>query len=80
MLTGKRFRLERETLSVESIDGKRTAVTVPTDAIIEVLSGPKNREGLVKVSWDGRTLQMFAVDVDARGIEIEDHSVSAQGF
>jgi hypothetical protein len=76
MLTGKRFRLERETLSVESTDGKHTAVTIPTGAIIEVLSGRKNREGLVRISWNGRTLQMFAVDVDARGIEIEDHRLS----
>ena len=62
---------------MESIDGKRTAVTVPTGAIIEVISGPKNDEGLVTISWEGRKLEMFAVDVDVRGTEIEDKGASA---
>jgi len=77
MLTGKKFRLERATLSVESIDGKRTAVTVPSGAVIKVISGPKNGDGLVNISWEGRTLQMFAVDVDVRGTEIEDKGATA---
>ncbi len=35
MLAGKRFRLERATLAVKLIDGKKTAVTVPAGAIVE---------------------------------------------
>ena len=77
MLTGKRFRLERATLSVESIDGKPTAVAVPAGAIIKVISGPKNGDGLVNISWEGRALQMFAVDVNVRGTEIEDKGATA---
>ena len=77
MLTGKRFKLERGTLSVESVDGKRTAVTVPSGSIIKVISGPKNNEGLVTISWEGRTLEMFAVDVDVRGTEIENLGATA---
>jgi hypothetical protein len=77
MLAGKRFRLERATLSVESIDGKQTAVTIPSGAIIKVISGPNNGDGLVNVSWEGRRLQMFAVDVDVRGTQIEDQGATA---
>jgi hypothetical protein len=77
MLAGKRFRLERATLSVESIDGKQIAVMIPSGAIIKVNSGPKNGDGLVDVSWEGRRLQMFAVDVDVRGTQIEDKGATA---
>ena len=73
MLTGKRFRLERGTLAVEGVEGaKQRAVTVPVGAVIKVLAGPTNNNGLVKIDWDGRTLGMFSVDVDVRGTEIQD--------
>jgi len=28
---------------------------------------------MVEVLWEGRTLQMFAIDVEGRGIEISDY-------
>ena len=74
MLTGKMFRLESGTLAVEGIGGglvKPCAVTVPAGAIIKVISGPQDGDGLVRVSWEGRTLGMFAVDVNMRGTEVE---------
>jgi hypothetical protein len=80
LLIGKRFRLERGTLAVEGLDGdggKPRAVTVPAGAIIEVISGPKNGNGLVKVDWEGRTLGMFEVDVNVRGTEIRIQSATA---
>ena len=77
MLTGKQFKLERGTLAVERVDepgSKPRAVTVPAGAIIRVLTGPQNADGLVSVLWEGRTLGMFEVDVNVRGTEIEDRS------
>lgn len=68
MLTGKRFRLERATLSIEVKDTKPTAFTVPVGSVIHVLSGP--RDGLVNVIYENRRLQMFGIDVDVRGTEI----------
>jgi len=67
----KTFQLEKATLAVEAIDGKRTAVTIPAGAVIKVVSEPKD-DGLLRISWDGRTLKMFAVDVDIRGTEVGD--------
>lgn len=72
MLAGKRFRLERATLAVDVIDGKRTTVLVPVGTIIRVLSASRENQELVDVVWDNRKLQMFAVDVDVRGTEIKD--------
>ena len=70
MLTGKRFRLEKSTLGVEIVDGKRRAVTIPAGSTIEVVSGPNNPDGLVKARWEAHTLAVFAVDVEARGVEV----------
>ena len=70
VLTGKRFRLEKSTLGVEIVDGKRRAVTIPAGSTIEVVSGPKDSDGLVNARWEAHTLAVFAVDVEARGVEI----------
>lgn len=75
MLSGKRFKLERGTLAVEGVDAadrKLRAVTVPAGAVIKVIFGPHDGDGLVSVLWEGRTLGMFEVDVNVRGTEITD--------
>lgn len=38
MLAGKQFQLERATLALGMTDGKRKAVTIPTGAVIKVVS------------------------------------------
>jgi hypothetical protein len=79
MLTGKCFKLENPTLALDTIDGKRVAVTIPTGAIIKVVSGPINEgaASTLKALWDRRTVTMFAVDVSVRGIEIKEGSANA---
>ena len=76
-MTGKRFKLERSTLALDVLDGKRTAVTLPAGAIIEVVKGSTNEDGLIDVLWDSRKVMMFAVDVDVRGSSITDHGAGA---
>ena len=77
MLSGKQYRLERATLAIDVPEGKRTAVTVPSGACLRVISGPVNNNGLVNVAWDGKTVEMFEIDIRQRGIEIQDLSVGA---
>lgn len=79
MLTGKRFRLDRATMACSIVGGKRSAVTIPGGAVIKVLSGPIDRSynWNIKVLWEGRTVEMFAADVDIRGTEIEEQSATA---
>ena len=71
MLTGRRFKLERSTLAVGDTGDKRATVTVPIGSILKVVADPDNGHGMVDVLWEGRLLEMFAVDVDVRGTEIE---------
>jgi hypothetical protein len=68
-LTGKQFQIGTATLVIDSKDGKRIAVTIPARAIVKVVSRPLQNDRLIDVSWDGRVVQMFAVDLDARGTE-----------
>jgi len=78
MLSGKRFKLESPTLSIESSNGKRQASLVPAGAIIKVVSGPTSEgDRMVDVIWDGKIVTMFAVDVNVRGTEVLDESAGA---
>jgi len=45
VLTGKQFKLGRDTLAVDGVGGKRRAVTVPVGAIIKVVDESNNRDG-----------------------------------
>jgi hypothetical protein len=74
MLTGKRFQLGRETIALDVVDGKRTVVALPVGATIKIVSGPVDSDRMIDISWQGRTLTMFAVDLDTRGTEIKDVS------
>ena len=71
MFTGKRFHLRRATLGIESIGDDRVAVTIPANAVIEVVSGPRTDDmRQVDVQWQGKALTMFARDIQGRCQEI----------
>jgi hypothetical protein len=77
VLTGKRFKLERPTLSLEILEGKRRAVTLPSGSIVHVISGPTEGDGLVNVLWEDRELAMFEVDLNIRGTDISNQGAKA---
>lgn len=78
MLSGKRFRLKRTTISIETAVEDRIVVMVPTGAVVTVLSGPRPDDmRMVDVLWDTRTLVMFAVDILERGEEVTDKGAKA---
>ncbi len=70
MLTGKRYRLNRSTLGLRVFENERVLVTIPTRSVIQVVSEPTNRLGMVTVLWDGRTIELFAADLEERGTKI----------
>jgi hypothetical protein len=71
MLTGKLFRLQRPTLSLDCHAEKPKLTTIPMDAILRAVSA-KSADGLVDVLWNGHRLSLFAIDIERRGIEVED--------
>ena len=75
MLTGRRFKLESATLSIESANGKRQSSYVPAGAVIKVVSGPTSAgDRMVDVLWEGKVVTMFVMDVTVRGTEVLDDS------
>ena len=77
MLTGKRFELSKATLALDVVNGKHRAVTIPAGTIIQVASGPADSDGMVNVVWQERKVEMFLVDLTARGAEITDKRAKA---
>ena len=77
MLTGKRFKLGKSTVVRDVADVWRGAVTVPAGAIIEVVSGPNDGDGMVDIFWEGRLVMMFAIDLNVHEAEVMDLSAKA---
>jgi hypothetical protein len=84
VLIGKRFRLTRPTVGIHLINGARSVVTLPANAIIEILPGPDangkvSDSGVVYARWEDRSIAMFIVDLEQRGIEVAEDHHSAMG-
>ena len=69
---GYSYRLKIPTLAIIKVDGQNQSITVPSGAIVKVVSGPLNGNRLVDMTWDGKTVMMFASDVRERGVRLED--------
>lgn len=77
MLSGKRFKITRPTIGIQLVDGTAKVITVPTEGILKVLSGPNENgklhdKGLVYALWEEQTVALFAVDIEARGVEVKE--------
>jgi len=69
MLSGTLYRLSRDTVSLEATGRRKQLVRVPEGAVIEVLKVRPGLEGrpMAEVGWLGKTLEMFAEDIEQRG-------------
>jgi len=61
-----RYRITNPTLALLQEDGHHVARTVPTGAFITVDSAAFGGEKLVNVTWDGKTVTMFTLDLRLR--------------
>ena len=68
MHTGK-FKLDKTTLAIGDVNGKRVAVTIPAGDIVELIADPDPGNKMVDVLWEGRTVAMYATDLKWRGIQ-----------
>ena len=65
-----RLKIVRATIALDVISGKPTVITVPMDTVVTVLPGSDEGAKLIDVLWEGRAIQMFAIDLAMRGVEI----------
>jgi ABC-type transport system involved in cytochrome c biogenesis permease subunit len=70
METRRRLRITRATIALDTIAGKRTIVTLPVETILTLLPGSAYSDKMVNVLWDGHAVEMFAIDLAMRGVEI----------
>jgi len=80
MLRGTLYRLSRDTISLEATGKRKQLVRVPEGAVIEVLKllrGPEGRQ-MAEVLWAGKTLEMFAEDIERRGEAILAQTTTAK--
>jgi hypothetical protein len=68
MHTG-RFKLDKTTLAMGDVNGKRVAVTISAGDTVNLIANPSPWNKMVDVIWEGRTVSMYAVDLKQRGIE-----------
>jgi hypothetical protein len=59
------YRLQTPTLGITTDNGKRITVTMPAEALIEVVS-EVSADGTVDVLWNARCVSMFAIDLRQR--------------
>ena len=79
---GRLFRLSRPTVAIHLVDGTKTVVSLPANAVVKILSGPDANgevpdKGIVYAAWEDRTVAMFIVDLEIRGIEVWESEQSA---
>lgn len=72
MFTDRAFRLMTTTLGIETINGKGQTVRVPAGSILQVPSDfqAERRNATMMVQWENREIALFAVDFQARCIEV----------
>ena len=71
------FKLVRPALALDIVDGKQQVLTIPTEATVSLPKGKPDRLGLVNVCWEGRAVEMFWIDLTARGVEITEQAAQA---
>ena len=67
-----RFKLDKTTLAIGEMNGKRVAVTIPAGDTVKLIADPSAAGNeMVDVLWEGRTVAMYALDLKQRGIETQ---------
>jgi hypothetical protein len=59
------YRLQTATLGVMTDNGKRITITIPAEALIEVVSEVAS-DGTLDVLWNDQCISMFAIDLRQR--------------
>ena len=77
MTTGTRLKITRATIAFDLIAGKRTMLTIPTEAILVVLPGFAAGDRMVNVLWESHAVEMFATDLAKRGTEVRSRAATA---
>jgi hypothetical protein len=77
MLFGRSFRLNTATLGVALVNGHRTFITIHPGSVLKVVSRcPDRPNAMVDVLVGGHIVEMFAIDVRKRSVEVSEANSS----
>jgi hypothetical protein len=62
-----RYKLRTATIAVHTKATHPIAITIPAEALLSVSADDFSATGFVDVDWDGKRVQIFAVDLRNRG-------------
>jgi hypothetical protein len=65
-MRGQRYRFKTATLAIIKLDGQNCPTSIPSGAVVQVISGPLDGDRLIDVKWDGKTVLMFTTDIRER--------------
>jgi hypothetical protein len=65
------YRMRVPTVAVSIHDGQKVMVTIPEGGEIEVVGGPLDSDGFLDVSWEGKSVRMFGIDIRERGERLD---------
>lgn len=77
MTAGTRLKIDRNTIALNVVDGKRIVVMIPAEAILSVLPETHDDDRMVNVLWEDRPIEMFAIDLAVRGNKMRSRSAWA---
>jgi hypothetical protein len=66
-MQGESYRLDKQTIGIDSSGQEHLCVLIPKNAIVTVIEGPLNGNRMVDVKWERLTIMMFVEDIRARG-------------
>ena len=61
----------KETVAVLREGGKPVLLTIHVGSILTLLEQPSQDTGKAKVEWDGKNVELFAIDLAQRSEEID---------
>lgn len=62
-----RYRLRTTTVGLHQGATRSAAIWIPADSVLRVAADFVHTAGFVEVEWDGKSVQIFAVDLVERG-------------
>jgi hypothetical protein len=72
----RRYRLRATTVGVHQEATRPVAISIPAGTLLNGPDDPEKSSGFIEVEWDGKSVQIFAVDLRDRGESIKAMSAS----
>jgi hypothetical protein len=70
MTIGETYRIKTALLGIHSVDGMRIPIMIPVGASVLLELGPLDGTRMVDITWEGKTVTIFTVDLRERGTRL----------